>query len=86
MTPDELTGVTTSVEHGAARGVIAHHIGVTSIRIAPGIRLDGTAERQFTRQVVEVYPANGAINIARDRSSPGQRGYSGHAPLIGEGR
>ena len=64
MTPDELTGVTTSVEHGAARGVIAHHIGVTSIRIAPGIRLDGTAERQFTRQVVEVYPANGAINIA----------------------
>jgi len=41
--------IAADLDHGTARNVFAKHVGVTAVRIALGVRLDGPAERRFTQ-------------------------------------
>lgn len=55
--------IATGFDRGSPTGVYARHVGVSAIRVDPGVHLSGSAGRRVSRQVVEVLPAGGAILI-----------------------
>lgn len=55
--------VATGIEKKLPVGVYAKHVGVTAVSIDPAVKIVRTATHQFTTQVVEVFPADGSVQV-----------------------
>lgn len=63
--PDATTTVLVcaAVEHGQPVDVYAKHVRAPKVRIDPSVRLAGAGRQRYTTQIVEVFPANGAVQV-----------------------
>lgn len=55
--------VATGIENKQPVGVYAKHVGVTAVSVDPAVKIVRTASHRFTTQVVEVFPADGAVQV-----------------------
>jgi len=55
--------VCTGIENKQPVGVFAKHVAASKVSIDPNVKLVRTASHGFTTQIVEVFPANGAVQV-----------------------